>query len=115
MIRNRAFSTVCQLLVLGLALLFSASAWAVRETVLYAFAVNGSTGDYPSGGLVADKAGNLYGTTQFGGVFNSNCSSAGCGTVYELMPPLQQGGSWTEAVLYAFQGGSDGFALPAPW
>ena len=110
MIRNRAFSTVCQLLVLGLALLFSASAWAVRETVLYAFAVNGSTGDYPSGGLVADKAGNLYGTTQFGGVFNSNCSSAGCGTVYELMPPLQQGGSWTEAVLYAFQGGSDGFA-----
>ncbi len=32
----------------------------------------------------------------------------GCGIVYELSPPTQKGGPWTETILYNFQGGNDG-------
>ena len=71
------------------------------ETVLYNF-TGGSDGGQPYGSLVFDPAGNLYGTTNFGG--SSNCNM-GCGTVFELTPGS---GGWTEAVLYAFSGGSDG-------
>jgi hypothetical protein len=36
--------------------------------------------------LIADGAGNLYGTTLWSGTFNGYCTSAGasCGTVFEL-------------------------------
>ena len=72
-----------------------------NETVLYSF--TGSTdGGQPYGSLVLDAAGNLYGTTNFGG--SSNCN-LGCGTVFELTPGS---GGWSETVLYTFTGGSDG-------
>jgi uncharacterized repeat protein (TIGR03803 family) len=71
------------------------------ETVIYSFR-SGGDGAHPLAGLVADHAGNLYGTTANGG--NLACT-AGCGTVFELAPA--QGGGWTETVLYAFQGGND--------
>lgn len=53
---------------------------------------------YPYGGLIADPAGNLYGTTYYGGQF-------GLGSVYELR---LVGGQYQERLLYSFQGGSDG-------
>jgi uncharacterized repeat protein (TIGR03803 family) len=82
------------------------------ETVLYVFKGNGnSDGAMPFGGLVIDSAGNLYGTTGYGGT--GNCSVLGtlmgCGTVFELSPPTQKGGAWTETVLYSFQSGKDGY------
>ena len=70
------------------------------ETILYAF-TGGIDGANPVGGLLMDKAGNLYGTTEFGG-FGSGCGGAGCGTVFKLTP----GGTFS--VLYTFAGGSDG-------
>jgi uncharacterized repeat protein (TIGR03803 family) len=74
-------------------------AWT--ETVLHAF-TGGSDGRYPGeGNLILDNKGNLYGTTFFGGASN-------IGTVFELMRPAIAGGAWTEAVLYAFTGGSNG-------
>ncbi len=73
------------------------------ETVLHAFQ-GGNDGEYPLAGLIADKSGNLYGTTNEGG--GTGCEyNQGCGTVFRLAP------DGTETVLYAFQGGSDG-ALP---
>jgi uncharacterized repeat protein (TIGR03803 family) len=77
-----------------------------REKVLYSFR-GGSDGSNPAGALVADKAGNLYGTASEGG--SSSCS-AGCGTIFQLTPPATQDGFWTETVLYRFNGGSDGAA-----
>jgi uncharacterized repeat protein (TIGR03803 family) len=64
---------------------------------IYAFGGMPDAGS-PYGGLIADKSGNLYGTTYFGG-------TNGFGSVYRLE---RNGTSWTEAVLYSFQGGADG-------
>lgn len=70
------------------------------ETVLYSF-TGGSDGANPCARLLIDKAGNLYGTTTFGGA-NDN------GSAFELSPPAAQGGPWTETTLYDFAGGHDG-------
>lgn len=55
-------------------------------------------GEYPQSGLIADNAGNLYGTATGGGNF-------GFGTAFELTPT---GSGWVLTVLHAFQGASDG-------
>jgi uncharacterized repeat protein (TIGR03803 family) len=67
------------------------------ETPIYTFQ-NGSDGAFPVGGLVMDKAGNLYGSTTGGG-------SGGGGTIFELSPA---GDSWTFQVLYNLQGDGAG-------
>jgi uncharacterized repeat protein (TIGR03803 family) len=82
------------------------SALATTEKVLYSFQ-GGSDGAEPYGPLVADAAGNLYGTTGIGG---SGSCAEGCGTVFQLSLPAQPGGAWTKTVLYSFQGSSDGAA-----
>jgi hypothetical protein len=79
----------------------SSGGWT--ETVLYSFCTTGYPNSCPDGahpydGLVRDSAGNLYGTTQMGGI------DGGWGTVFELSPPTIAGGAWTETVLYAFGG-----------
>lgn len=75
-----------------------------KENVLYSFQ-GGSDGAFPPSGLIADQSGNLYGTTTFGGAV---CGNTSCGTVFKLTPPAALGGMWTESVLYAFQGYTDG-------
>ena len=77
----------------------SGAAWT--KSILYSFtgAADGAT---PSARVIFDQAGNLYGTTGNGGY---NGCNQGCGVVYQLTP---SGSGWTENVLYAFQGGSDG-------
>jgi uncharacterized repeat protein (TIGR03803 family) len=70
------------------------------ETALYSFPSHGD-GDFPMGGLTFDAAGNLYGTTAYGG-------TPGNGSVFELSPPAIPGGAWTETTLHHFAGGSDG-------
>ena len=82
------------------------------ESVLYNFcsATNCSDGAIPSSALAFDSAGNLYGTTWYGGSTISACGGLGCGVVYKLTPGTS--GKWTETVLYSFTGSSDG-AEPA--
>jgi len=82
------------------------------ETVLYIFKGNKfGDGATPAGGLIIDKAGNLYGTTAYGGT--GNCVllglKLGCGAVYELSPPKEKGGKWTETVLYSFPTAKQGY------
>ena len=61
-------------------------------------------------GLVRDLRGNLYGTTEWGGTAHPpDCGSLGCGTVFEVSPPLAPGGAWREQVLHSFTAGTDGF------
>jgi len=75
-----------------------------NETVLYSFQA-GSDGIYPNSNLVIDAAGNLYGTTLLGGA--GDCNGNGCGTVFQLTPPADDG-PWTESLVYSFEGGTDG-------
>jgi len=75
------------------------------ETVIYAFQGDGNDTTNPWANVIADSAGNLYGTATLGGNYN-DCQSGGCGAVYQLTPA--GGGAWTETVLYAFTGGKDG-------
>src|SRR5580692_12561561 len=82
------------------------------ETVLYIFKGNTSNdGASPVGGVVIDSAGNLYGTTGYGGTGNCTVLGTlmGCGTVFEMSPPKQKGGKWTETVLYSFPTPKQGF------
>ena len=67
------------------------------ETVLHSFLNDGKDGTFPYGGLLFDGSGNLFGTTQTGGVF-------AYGTVFELMPKAK--GVWKEKVLYSFDAGN---------
>jgi uncharacterized repeat protein (TIGR03803 family) len=78
------------------------------EKVLYDFSDNSSDGNHPQAGLVFDAAGNLYGTTGYGGSGAcSNGTAVGCGTVFELSPQL--GGDWKEKLLHSFDNnGTDG-------
>lgn len=83
----------------------ASAAW--KENVLYSFQ-GGSDGYTPAGGVVFDKAGSLYGANSWGG---SGCLSQNCGTVFQLSPPVQKGGAWTETTIHAFQGlpANDGY------
>jgi uncharacterized repeat protein (TIGR03803 family) len=71
---------------------------AGEETVLYSF-VGSSDGANPYGGVVRDSAGNLFGTTSQGGIFNY-------GTVFMLAP------TGAENILHSFSGVTDG-AFPS--
>jgi len=80
--------------------MLTATALAQHER---AFPFNFANGSNPQGGLIADSAGNLYGTTCSGG-------STGGGTVYEMSPPVPPDTKWTETVIYSFGAGRlDGF------
>jgi uncharacterized repeat protein (TIGR03803 family) len=75
---------------------------AGNETVLYSF-TDGADGGFPGSGVVADAAGNLYGTTEAGGDFSCG-GGFGCGTVFRI------DGSGNFTALYSFAGGSDGIS-----
>jgi uncharacterized repeat protein (TIGR03803 family) len=68
--------------------------WSGGE--IYAFGAGGD-GGHPSGGLVRDSAGNLYGVCYEGGI--------GFGTVIKLSPA---GSGWGIQILHTFTGGEDG-------
>jgi uncharacterized repeat protein (TIGR03803 family) len=85
--RNKALA------ILAMTLVLATGAWASSETVLYNFFSQGGDGYYPYAGVVADKSGNLYGTTYSGG------ANPPYGAVFELTP---SGNGWTETVLYSF-------------
>jgi uncharacterized repeat protein (TIGR03803 family) len=82
-------------------LITSDSGWT--ENILYNFQ-GGSDGSGPTGGVIFDPSGNLYGATASGGSDGNGCAGLGCGTAFELTP--SSGGQWTESIIYSFTGGA---------
>jgi hypothetical protein len=93
--------------VLGLPTFTSPALAADKIEVLHRF--SGTDGQFPYyGNLIFDSAGNLYGTTYYGGTGSSCGYGYGCGTVFKLAP--EDNGQWRETVLHSFQNdGSDGY------
>lgn len=88
--------------LLFLSSIAATTAHAQTFTVLYSF-TGGADGNDPFAGVIRDSAGNLYGTTSYGGT--GTCVQdfvQGCGTVFRVT----EAGS--ETVLYNFLGGTDG-------
>ena len=79
----------------------------VTETILYNFCslTNCADGARPLSGVILDSAGNLYGTTEIGGLQNNCVAEPGCGVVFELSP--NSDGTWTETILHSFTGADD--------
>ncbi len=93
----------------GLGLLFFAAFAAAilhaqTYTVIHNFS-GGQDGAMPMAGLTMDRAGNLYGTANFGGNTGGSCAPNGCGVVYRL---TKHNSSWILSPLYSFVGGNDG-------
>src|SRR3979411_2618986 len=91
-------------LVVAVALILTATAWSSSESVVYSFNSLAGDGYSPYSGLVADAKGNLYGTTQSGGI-----TATPYGTVFKL---TLSGGVWTETILHNFVGGTTDGAYP---
>jgi len=73
-----------------------------NEKILHSFISTSADGWEPEAPVVFDAAGNLYGTTNFGGAYQDY------GTVFKLTPGAN--GHWTEKVLHNFDfNGTDGY------
>ena len=72
------------------------------ENVIYRFG-GSPDGDLPNSGVILDGAGNLYGTTYYGG-------TDGVGTVYQLSP---SGSGWDERIIHDFPGSGEDGVVPA--
>jgi uncharacterized repeat protein (TIGR03803 family) len=99
---HAAFSLI-RSLALCLALFMGAGVFvadAQTESVIHSFG-SGSNKDgvNPSGGLVSDSTGALYGLTAGGGAHNP-------GAIYRLSPTA--GGTWKQNIIYSFTDGADG-------
>lgn len=96
---KKPFSAGNPTFVIFIALLLASAilptqAQAQRFKVLHTF--HGRDGSFPTGTLVRDSAGNLYGTTSGGGT--GGCGKYGCGTIFKMNKVGK------EIWLYSFKG-----------
>jgi len=85
----------------------SDGSWTASTLYIFCSLDHCADGAYPElGPLVRDAAGNLYGTTYFGGAAQCDGFNEGCGVVFKLDP------SGKETILHTFTGGADG---AYPW
>ena len=109
---STACSTLPVVAVVGCGTVFeiakTAAGYASLPTTLVSF--NGTDGAAPLGSLIADAAGNLFGTTLTGGASNA-CTYfgvAGCGTVFEIFK-TRAGYASIPTTLISFNGTNGSF------
>jgi uncharacterized repeat protein (TIGR03803 family) len=90
----------CQGLGCGIVFKLTHTRTGYAETVLYVFR-GGTDGANPTGSVLMDAAGALYGTTLAGGYAAALCAPVTCGTVFKLTP---SGSGYTESVIHRFKG-----------
>ena len=79
----------------------STSTGSWTETILHNFA-DSDGAEYPTGGLYMDANGNLFGAANLGGGMCTPNVPQTCGAIFELSPPAQAGGQWTEQTIISF-------------
>jgi len=85
----------------------NAAPFALPFATLYSF--NGRSGvHWPRGGVAMDSAGNIYGTTLYGG----SCET--CGVIYRLKPPGSKKATWSYTLLHSGKLDQQGIAPTAP-
>src|ERR1035438_3177742 len=85
---------------LAITFMLGLAAQAQTFTVIHSF--SGPEGANPQAGLTLDGAGNLYGTSAYGGNTGGECQTFGCGTVFKL---THAGSGWVLSTLHKFNGG----------
>jgi uncharacterized repeat protein (TIGR03803 family) len=91
---------------LGSVFRLTPSASGYTERIIYSFLGDAhGDGTDPSGGLILDANGAIYGTTVYGGI--EGCGDDGCGTAFRLTPSKA---GYVETILYSFGPRPDGFA-----
>jgi uncharacterized repeat protein (TIGR03803 family) len=106
--RNQSLATLSVVLLVIIAVMLAWTPGACAQSkykTLHKF-TSGAGGADPAASLIFDAAGNLYGTTVYGGL--TNCD-LGCGTVFKLSPGSS---GWTKTVLYRFRGRNGDGAIP---
>ncbi len=98
--RRASTQLLCCLITFVFALYSISTMQAQTFSVLYSFGAP-ADGYNPSGGVVFDSAGNLYGPTSSGGTGRA-CGDSGCGTVFQLIN--NSNGRWSEKVIHSFDG-----------
>jgi hypothetical protein len=102
MFENRLVAVLAAGFVLAIV---SGPANAAKETTLHTFTLQNGDGANPAAGITADRKGNLFGTTYYGG--NTSCGGGvGCGTIFETSPV--SGGGWNTSTIYSFADQQDG-------
>src|ERR1700733_7346605 len=96
--KNLAVALQAALIIFSVILLCASASVGGREKVVHNFNDKGNTGASPSGNLIVNADGNLYGTA-------SGWGAEGGGTAYELVP--QKSGDLAEQVLLSFNGEQD--------
>src|SRR5258706_372695 len=82
--RRASFAALPSLLIVLSCLSADPHAHALTFTALHSFA--GSEGVFPTFGLVRDSSGNLYGATQYGGLYQNCDNELGGGAIYKVDP-----------------------------
>ena len=111
--RHHAITRMWTIAGLLIAVLFLLTAGGMAQgqtfTVLHSFAL--TDGAKPFAGVTMDARGNLYGTTEYGGILNcDNGGVPGCGVAYKLG---QQHSTWIFSLLHEFPG-QNGFLPTSP-
>lgn len=101
---NLSAYAIAGAITIALALIPSAQAQTYQ--VIYNF-TGGHDGYFSSAAVTFDRAGNLYGTTQFGGTGSGD----GNGGVFQMK---KRNGSWVFDPIYSFAGPPDAFDPSAP-
>ena len=93
--------SVCRMFLLSMVMVLALGATGQTFRVIHTFTGSGD-GAIPNSTMIVDRAGNLYGTTSYGG---AQPGALGSGLVFKL---VLRNSSWVLTPLYTFQGGSDG-------
>jgi uncharacterized repeat protein (TIGR03803 family) len=101
-------SALAQALAILFVLAIAATPLVQAQTFTVIHSFGGPDGANPGTGLTLDRAGNLYGTTEYGGNTGGFCQNTGCGTIFKLS---HAGSGWVLSTLLKFNGQNGGDGL----